>query len=477
MKNIVLFSGNPGVGKSTLCNCVFQEYIFESGLSTGNGMTKEKQEHTIGDITYIDTPGLADIVARREAAKEIEESLKKEGSYKIIFVIAPVSNRLRADDLATVNAVCESIKANFGYGIILNKISKKAINKFNLGKDSEFLGSLTKKPSSVCLLLKDDDADNADAEEKIIINTLSIRNKLINFISELEANIIVAKEVHPIKIENYKKKVELMEVKVKCMSFLLDDDFSSAAGLVNQLAQDDVKDIIATFLGRGRLEDVLNIASTLSGDIDHMFFIYDLIYKHIGHNSSDVFILGFSLKKHIIPLGGLFESKARSFIANFGSTIEKLIFNEDYIYDIYNTYQKEYLYAADHEPYDDNRRRVFTWIPGKRLKQGDWKIRSNDEGKTFTIYNTYQNEYLYAADHKPFDSDRRRVFTWRPGGKAVQGYWKLKPYNGGSTFTIYNIYQKEYLYAADYEPYDDNRRRVFTWRPGNEIKQGYWKFE
>ncbi len=42
------------------------------------------------------------------------------------------------------------------------------------------------------------------------------------------------------------------------------------------------------------------------------------------------------------------------------------------------------------------------------------------------LYNLKQSEYLYAADYKPFDKDRRRVFTWRKKNQRVnQGRWKL----------------------------------------------------
>jgi len=42
---VILFCGNPGVGKSTLCNSIFGEAIFQSGVSLGKGMTTHKQEH------------------------------------------------------------------------------------------------------------------------------------------------------------------------------------------------------------------------------------------------------------------------------------------------------------------------------------------------------------------------------------------------------------------------------------------------
>lgn len=47
--------------------------------------------------------------------------------------------------------------------------------------------------------------------------------------------------------------------------------------------------------------------------------------------------------------------------------------------------------------------------------------------------------------------------------------------NGTLEFDLYNTKQKEYLYAADYAPYDNDRRRVFTWRRGSRVSQGRWR--
>jgi predicted RNA-binding protein len=41
------------------------------------------------------------------------------------------------------------------------------------------------------------------------------------------------------------------------------------------------------------------------------------------------------------------------------------------------------------------------------------------------LYNVKQDEYMYAADYAPYDNDRRRVFTWRPKGRVNQGQWRL----------------------------------------------------
>ncbi len=64
-------------------------------------------------------------------------------------------------------------------------------------------------------------------------------------------------------------------------------------------------------------------------------------------------------------------------------------------------------------------------------------------------------------------------------GNAVVGEKELlalkKLASGTLIVDLFNTKQKEYLYAADYAPYDKDRRRVFTWRKGNRINQGHWQ--
>lgn len=142
---------------------------------------------------------------------------------------------------------------------------------------------------------------------------------------------------------------------------------------------------------------------------------------------------------------------------------------------IFNKQQGEYLYAADFSPFDADRRRVFTWIPGTPVTSGEWRLENIGNG-TVRLFNIHQQEYLYAADFAPYDQDRRRVFTWRPGHAPVQGQWKIENIANGEV-RILNTHQNEYLYAADFQPFDRDRRRVFTWRPGTPVNQGAWIIE
>ena len=43
----------------------------------------------------------------------------------------------------------------------------------------------------------------------------------------------------------------------------------------------------------------------------------------------------------------------------------------------------------------------------------------------FDLYNIKQDEYAYAADYNPYDNDRRYVWTWRPKGRVNQGRWRI----------------------------------------------------
>ncbi|GLQ76471.1 RICIN domain-containing protein [Vibrio penaeicida] len=103
----------------------------------------------------------------------------------------------------------------------------------------------------------------------------------------------------------------------------------------------------------------------------------------------------------------------------------------------------------------------------KEENAAEWQVR---------LFNIHQQEYLYAADFAPYDQDRRRVFTWRPGHAPVQGQWKIENIANGQV-RILNTHQNEYLYAADFQPFDRDRRRVFTWRPGTPVNQGAWIIE
>ncbi|MGW1143471.1 hypothetical protein ACWD6I_00115 [Streptomyces sp. NPDC002454] len=60
----------------------------------------------------------------------------------------------------------------------------------------------------------------------------------------------------------------------------------------------------------------------------------------------------------------------------------------------------------------------------KEIKRGG--ISAVVKGDTITLYNTTEKAYLYAPnDHFDYDSDRGRVFYWKPGDRVSNGYWRV----------------------------------------------------
>ena len=192
MQNI-LFCGNPGYGKSTICNCIFQSAVFESGISTVTGMTRLSQNHVFEGCNYIDTPGLSDVTYRKEAGMEITKALKHNGRYKIIFVIILISGRVSPNDLSTIIAVCDAIKINFEYGIIFNKMTPNAKEMVKQKLD-EYIEVLPKKPRRVLILGRIEDADDVNNH----VMNLSVRAKIMEFTGSLMSYTIRASDVNNI---------------------------------------------------------------------------------------------------------------------------------------------------------------------------------------------------------------------------------------------------------------------------------------
>ena len=131
----LMFIGNPGSGKSTTCNAILGQVAFNSGLHT-TGLTTESSQHpwehegVMHAIT--DTPGLADVNMRKEAAEEISKALKGDIIYKIFFVVTLESGRVRPADLTTIDLVLDCLPdkgANIPVSVIVTKMSKKLKNK------------------------------------------------------------------------------------------------------------------------------------------------------------------------------------------------------------------------------------------------------------------------------------------------------------------------------------------------------------
>jgi hypothetical protein len=68
-----------------------------------------------------------------------------------------------------------------------------------------------------------------------------------------------------------------------------------------------------------------------------------------------------------------------------------------------------------------------------------------------------------------------RIGSTTIGENELQILQKLAA--GQLQFDLFNIKQGEYAYAADYNPYDNDRRYVWTWRPKGRVNQGRWRID
>jgi GTP-binding protein EngB required for normal cell division len=203
---VILFLGNPGVGKSTLCNTIFQQPVFNAGpFIDGGGMTLRKQEYEYQNTLYIDTPGLSYEETRMQAAREIEEALKKNSNYKIIFVITIQAGYLNRTDIVTIDTICDAIQVPFEYGLIFNKVTERVMDKITQKGLDICLTSFKKKPYATVILRADNKIEDipnmyfkADSEN---------RKSLLEFLSKLKSTRIHKNDIKTLDITNYKQRL------------------------------------------------------------------------------------------------------------------------------------------------------------------------------------------------------------------------------------------------------------------------------
>ncbi|EFA80098.1 hypothetical protein PPL_06920 [Heterostelium album PN500] len=211
---IFSFYGNPGSGKSTLCNAKLRKTVFKSGVSVGTGLTTFSESHQDGNNLIIDSPGLADPIKRNEAAKQIESSLKK-----VLNIIDNIdypevtleSGRVRLQDVETLNSILKAITVEFEYGLIINKVTKQ-VHQHLLSSPANLQAciQMVEKQPLRTLIVKHMselyDEDNVLVEDKETLDSLN------GFLESLPRNFIEQKDVTTVEVKDYDKKVKEMEL-------------------------------------------------------------------------------------------------------------------------------------------------------------------------------------------------------------------------------------------------------------------------
>jgi len=168
-RDCFLFVGNPGTGKSTLINGVLGEPLFKAQPSfNGSGVTfKLDEKHIPGLGRFMDTPGLADEEKKRQAAASITEALKKDGFYRIFFVLTDEGGRVRPADKATMKLILDAAPIT-DYGVIINKTNPKWLQKMKGDPqkmkewETTLMSGLPKVSASIHFMLRFDDLDGEE---------------------------------------------------------------------------------------------------------------------------------------------------------------------------------------------------------------------------------------------------------------------------------------------------------------------------
>jgi GTP-binding protein EngB required for normal cell division len=186
-----VFIGNPGVGKSTSLNGIIGKPLFDAGLSFGQGLTTKVQTQEFGGNFFMDSPGLADIKIKEEAAGEIMSALKHGGLYKIIFVLTVEAClkqkcKVRPQDKATIEMVLNSAPDITDYGVIVNKVGKKPMAILTNRKDptyGQLVASLMKGLPETSVYIHLNPLSEALVDEENALMPDDMRNEFLSFLS------------------------------------------------------------------------------------------------------------------------------------------------------------------------------------------------------------------------------------------------------------------------------------------------------
>lgn len=167
----VLFTGNPGIGKSTIFNTAIGSIKSKSGYShNGTGVTKENSVFAKNSCTYTDTPGVDDMAGRENGLRGIQDAIRNSSSLKLFLVVKTEAGRFRLQDITLAKLILDSLKScgmktENKYSIIFNFCSKRFMKDIK----NEEVRTIMLKPfqevsptTSILMLRTEEDADDED---------------------------------------------------------------------------------------------------------------------------------------------------------------------------------------------------------------------------------------------------------------------------------------------------------------------------
>ena len=194
---------------------------FRSGVSYGKGLTTRLQyEEGRDGITYGDTPGLADVELRKQAAAEISRALKSgDDDYKLIFVVTEQAGRVNPADGVTINLVLGALQKDpsmhIPYAIVVNKITKKRAQtlKSDVLKKKTFIACLNNgRPYPTVFIHLNEFREELEDEENALHEPSAAFK---NFLAVVPHVRIAPKNVKDVQVDQYDKLVEKYETAMK----------------------------------------------------------------------------------------------------------------------------------------------------------------------------------------------------------------------------------------------------------------------
>ncbi|EFA79986.1 hypothetical protein PPL_06807 [Heterostelium album PN500] len=243
-------------------------------------MTTTSHSHEIDDTVVIDTPGLQDVKMREKSAQEIEKQLKKDKSFKIVYVITLESGRIKAHDLQTINSINRAIKTEFQYGIIINKVSKYLQQIIDATPDmlNICFDLLDKQPCKIFILNEIEELDDRD---NALLKDMEVIKELYLFLDKVPASFLSKERVDKVDVRDYNKMVNDMESKIHSL-------IKESEMVKNNVCRLEEMDKSKGKDNQHHLTNEVNLPKIQEGNLCVSTFIDDApVYLHRNHSPTN----------------------------------------------------------------------------------------------------------------------------------------------------------------------------------------------